>query len=164
MITQDALKHRVNYDPATGDFTWNNPVRHKSLAGKEIGSINKNGYLRITVNGKRSLSHRMAWLYVYGDAPDGFIDHINGVKTDNRISNLRICNKSENGQNQRRPRSDNKSGFLGVFKGTGSKKNPWCAQIQFNGKSNHIGNYPTPEDAHHAYVMKKREVHPFGEL
>lgn len=164
MTTLAELKDRFNYDPATGIFTWRNPISKKCRAGEVVGSINKNGYLRLTFNGKRFPLHRMAWLYVYGSIPNGMVDHINGIKTDNRISNLRIANKSQNAQNMRKARADNKCGYLGVFRNQNSAKNPWYAQIQIDGKSRHIGCYPTPEAAHLAYIAKKRELHPFGRL
>ncbi|MDA6380520.1 HNH endonuclease signature motif containing protein [Escherichia coli] len=67
----------------------------------------------IMINGKAYPAHRLAWLIVYGTMPDGFIDHINRVRTDNRISNLRLVTHSENMQN-RKIQKNNKSGYRGV--------------------------------------------------
>ncbi|MCZ4330769.1 HNH endonuclease [Castellaniella denitrificans] len=163
MITQEELKQICNYDPATGIFTWaqESPGNHER--GDVMGSKHIEGYLRALIGGHRIMLHRAAWLYVYGHFPKDGIDHINGNKADNRISNLRECDNAQNVQNQRRARIDNKSGTLGVHY-RAQKANPWHAHIGIGGKQIHIGCFPTREAAHAAYVEKKREIHPFGAI
>lgn len=97
-------------------------------------------------------------MIVHGAIPDGLeIDHINGDESDNRICNLRLATKSENQQNKRRPRKDNKAGLLGVCWFERAKK--WRAQITVNGECKYLGLYVTPEEAHAAYLTAKRELH-----
>ena len=91
----------VDYNPSSGDFHWRwrqgrertTLTWNSRFAFKKCSSINSDGYLMIMINGKAYPAHRLAWLIVYGTMPDGFIDHINRVRTDNRISNLipKIC-------------------------------------------------------------------------
>lgn len=163
MITQSELKEICHYDPGTGVFIWlkTSPGNHNK--GDVMGSRHVEGYLRASIKGRRLMLHRAAWLYVHGKFPDQDLDHINGDKADNRISNLRECDNAQNVQNQRRARRDNRSGVLGVHHKPG-KSNPWHAHIGVNGKQIHIGCFPTSEEAHLAYVMKKRQLHEFGEL
>ena len=101
MLTQQQLKEHLSYDYATGVFI---NLRNKPGRGGGIGSVagnsNVNGYVYIKVMGKRYMAHRLAWLYHYGEWPVNEIDHINNIKDDNRICNLRDVTHSENQQNR----------------------------------------------------------------
>ena len=133
MITQQRLKEFLDYNPDTGVFTWRESY-FPSKIGKPAGGPFR-GYLRLMVDGKLYLCHRLAWLYVHGDWPTETIDHINGIKSDNRIKNLRAVSHMENCQN--RPlRKDNSSGISGVCWDKSS--NHWRATIAVNGKRKHL--------------------------
>lgn len=93
-LTSESLKLALNYDSKTGLFT---NVENGKLCGCDS---NSHGYISIGVYGKRHLAHRLAWLYVYGEFPKNQIDHINRVKTDNRIENLRDVTSAENLKNR----------------------------------------------------------------
>lgn len=86
----------------------------------------------------------MAWLYIYGEFPDGEIDHINGNKADNRICNLRCVDHFTNMKNYPLPRN-NKSGIIGVSWYKALSK--WEAKIQHDGKSIHLGYFDDLDDA-----------------
>ena len=159
MLTQEKVKELFHYEPDTGNLVWRFDRCANKVAGKIAGSLN-NGYFRIRIDGKGYFAHRIIWLYVYGAWPANDIDHINGIKTDNRIFNLREATKSQNGQNQRKPQSHNTSGYLGVS----AYKGKWKATIKLSGNNLFIGYYNTPEAAYAAYLSKKRELHPFGTL
>nr|WP_274383193.1 HNH endonuclease [Cupriavidus gilardii] len=121
------------------------------------GSPDKGGYLQIFFAGKNHKAHRLAWLYMTGSWPSSNIDHINGVPWDNRWANLRDTPQSVNAQNLRRPRRDNKTGFLGVS--PDRRRGGFIAQISANGRCRYLGRFPTPELAHQAYVQAKRQLH-----
>jgi hypothetical protein len=152
----DKARELLLYDPETGDFTWIGGKRSRRT-GKIAGFISRHGYRIISVRGLVIRAHRLAWIFTYGVIPKGDIDHINGVITDNRISNLRDVSKSVNLQNQRKAHSNNKSGFLGVSWRPISKK--WIAQISLNRKVTIVGYFDDPKEAHEAYLAKKREIH-----
>lgn len=155
MITQDQVKAYFSYDNGTGRLTWKIDRGARKTKGKIAGWTNNNGYAHIQIDEKTYSAHHIVWLYHNAELPKFCIDHINGIRTDNRIENLRRATNGENQQNQRKPQSNNKSGFLGVVK-FGKK---WKAQIGDGGKRIHIGVYETPELAHKAYLEKKRELH-----
>jgi hypothetical protein len=162
MITQNELKQMLDYDPITGQFTWAVPNEGATSVkiGKIAGHTNKiSGYHQICVNGKLYQSHRLAWLYVYGSFPSKNIDHINGVRDDNRIDNLREANYIENGQN-RSINKNNTSGFIGVS--YHKKQCKWTSRITFNYKIMNLGYFDTAEEAHQAYVKAKSELHTFN--
>ena len=138
-ITQQRLKELVSYCPTTGAFTGKTGKR----AGKVAGSINKvKGYVYLRADGHRYMAHRLAWLYMYGEFPDGDIDHINRVKHDNSITNLRVVTKSEN-QRNRPMNKNNTSGATGVYKNS----NKWVAQITLKGVLVVLGSYTTKVEA-----------------
>lgn len=94
---------------------------------------------------------------MHGEWPNGEVDHINGHRDDNRISNLRVLSSMQNKQNQRNPRSDNTTGYLGV---TWLKREQrYRAGIQHQGRFIHVGTFKTAEEAHAAYVERKRLIH-----
>ena len=164
MVTFDELRELVDYNANTGLFTWAVNRSNKTRAGSQAGSTRKDGYSVIEIYGRKYKSHRLAWLYCYGCFPKNCIDHINGNKSDNRISNLRDVTHSENLRNQKKPRSDNKSGFLGVCihkRINGEIK--FGAQIRTDGKPTFLGLFDTPNEAHMAYMQAKRIAHPITE-
>lgn len=156
LIEAARLRELLDYNQETGIFTWK--VRRAAVkAGAQANSKNQKGYIGICVDKKHYKAHRVAWLFVYGSWPDGEIDHINGVKDDNRISNLRAVPKSLNQQNQRQARSDSSSGLLGVS--WYSAGNKWKADIRVDGKKKHLGYFHCKDTAHQAYLSAKRQMH-----
>lgn len=161
-FTQTQLKEQLSYCPETGVFTWI-AAKPKVHIGMVAGGYTKKGYVVINVFGTKYPAHRLAWLYVHGSFPPHTIDHINGIKDDNRIANLRKATVSENNQNLRKANRSNKScGLLGAT--WVPREASWQAQIGIGGKKKNLGYYPTAQLAHEAYVKAKRELHPFGEL
>lgn len=156
-LTALRLRQLIRYDGEDGSF-----FRIVALKGGRVGVVNLsasgNGYTYISIDGCRYLAHRIAWLYVYGIWPVNDIDHINCVRTDNRIANLRDVERHVNNQNRAGARSDNKSsGMTGVSWHVHSKK--WRVRIWLKGKEYRVGLFDSPEDAHEAYVKQKRILH-----
>lgn len=157
-MVQKDLEHselikRITYDPETGLF-----VRKIRRIKPYAGTVNsQSGYIDIGILGKTYKAHRLAWFYVYKVWPREDIDHINGIRTDNRLCNLRSVTRRINLQNLRKPKPKNKSGFLGVCQHKKSGK--WIAQIRILGKVTKLGYFETPELAHKAYVVAKRQHH-----
>lgn len=152
IITQSELKYQLHYNPETGIFTRLNIKKYShAKIGDVAGSLdNGTGYIRIMFNHKLYQAHRLAWFYVTGMMPINQIDHINGIKTDNRFINLREANNAENKRNSGLNAS-NKTGFKGVsFKKETSK---FVAQAKLNGKKIHIGYFDTAELASEAYQL-----------
>lgn len=127
--------------------------------GKEAKSLDVAGYIQVSFGvGIVLKGHRIAWALHYGEWPAMAVDHINGVRNDNRISNLRLATHQMNCQNMRNGSCKNATGFLGVHvNGSGSKR--FRAKIMINKKQIHLGGFPTPELAHEAYVAAKRKLH-----
>ena len=118
-LTQARLKELFYYDRHTGLF-----IRKVTKGGQKKGTFSGSdqgeGYLRIRVDGKRYLSHHLAWLYIYGELPICEMDHINRDRSDNRIRNLRLEDREINTRNVG-VRKDNKTGMDGVS---------WCKTHQ----------------------------------
>lgn len=156
MLTQEKLKAIVLYDKNTGIFTSLVSSTRRKF-GDILGTPTSNGYLACMVEGKIYKLHRLAWLYEYAEWPKGDIDHRDGNKTNNRIENLRICDKKQNAHNQKRAHFDNKSGYLGVTWHKQAKK--WMAQININGKQKTLGLFNCKIEAHEAYLKAKEIYH-----
>lgn len=148
-----------DYDPETGDFVYK-VCRGRAQAGSFAGTTNRAGYRQLCVGRRIFLGHRIAWLMVHGALPPRGLDHINRNRADNRISNLRPADQSENMQNAP-DRSHNTSGFPGVSRDKRKKARPWVAAITLRGRKQHIGNFSSPEEAHRAYLQAKVLTHPF---
>ncbi|WP_046239044.1 HNH endonuclease [Delftia tsuruhatensis] len=154
-LTQSRLFERLSYDKETGIFTNRFSGSRKSK-GEVSGRLNKFGYRQIQIDKKLYSAHRLAWLYVNGEWPDGLIDHINRVRDDNRISNLRVVTRAENNQNIGMLKT-NTSGYRGVHYDARGRK--WRASITVENKKVSLGSHLTPEKAYEAYVDAARRLH-----
>jgi hypothetical protein len=148
--TQTRLKELLHYDPITGRFTWIAERRRRVKAGTPAGSKHNKGYLAIRIDAVACLCHRLAFLYVHGFLPKQ-IDHINGDRTDNRISNLRAANNQLNSRNSSL-RSNNKSGVCGVS----WDKNKWAARIHTGSEYKYLGRFDDLDEAKRAYSEAKK--------
>ena len=157
-LTPERLREVLRYDADSGQFVWLCNLAKKDRVGQVAGSTHPHGYIVVQVDGYPYKAHRLAWLYTRGTWPTGEIDHINGVRADNRIANLRDVSGAVNQQNQRTARRGSSSGLLGVTWHKAAGK--WAAQIAHERRKVHLGVFDTAEAAHAAYVAAKRELHP----
>jgi len=120
-----------------------------------------NGYLfvKFEMFGKCHLVHRLIASTFLGLTDASEVDHVNSVKSDNRVSNLRVCNHSQNNANCC-IRANNKTGFKGVTKRSDMVR--WKAQIGFGGVMQTIGLFTSAEDAAKAYDSAARAI--YGEF
>jgi hypothetical protein len=150
------LLERVKVDPDKGIITWVKPLGSGKTGG-ECGTVDKNGYRTLTsfIDGysKKLRTHRVIYYYHYGSLPV-VIDHINQVKTDNRVSNLRESNYSLNAINHNN-RSNNTSGFIGVCK---TKEGTWGAKIKKDKKDIWLGTYKTKIEAINVRLKAERDL------
>lgn len=154
MLDAETLRTLLSYSPETGLFTWLR--RRNGVKSMTAGYSSNDGYVSIRINRKLYKAHRLAWLYVHGEWPNGHIDHANGITSDNRATNLRLATHSENLRN-RGMNKNNRSGYKGVHWHRGNKK--WRAVIGFEGKRLLLGYFDDPEEAHRAYVQMAVAVH-----
>ena len=140
-INNEVLK-AISYDKLTGNLTWRKSAPGRRV-GRPAGSIKQNGYIQVHVSGKSYQAHHVAWYLTYNYWPIE-IDHINGIRTDNRIENLRDVTHSEN-QKNRGMNKNNKSGYCGINYVESRKK--WEVRIQENGKRTRYGMFSDLRDA-----------------
>ena len=166
-ITPSQLKDIVSYDPSTGKFRWlereeltrADKTFNTVFAGQVAGGVSEGhgkGYLRIKIYGKMLKAHRMAFAYMNGEWPEGYVDHIDGDIQNNKWDNLRITDKKGNARN-RRISDRNTSGVLGVS--WCERDQVWLAQIGTfgqEGRTRRIGCFKKKQDAIEA--RRKAEV------
>jgi hypothetical protein len=144
-ISHEVVLALLHYEPDSGEFFWRNVPKGYKGVGKRAGTLNTIGYEIIQINGKKYGAHRLAWLYCNGVWPTYHIDHINRIRHDNRIVNLRDVPHSVNMQN-----GPYKSATPGV---TWSKKNQkWQAQLMAYGKYRYLGLFSSVEEAQAAHA------------
>jgi HNH endonuclease/AP2 domain len=164
-LTQERLRYLLNYDPETGLFSHTMDRKKGPWIQKKAGDIIRDGMVRgyqtIFVDNQRYMAHRLAWLWVYGELPTQWIDHINGIRSDNRIANLRLAGGQSNAANSKGWKKTG-TGLKGCYRNKKSSINPWYAAIRVNRKLIHLGSYPTEQAAHEAYLAAAK-VH-FGEF
>lgn len=155
-LTPEVVRAMFTYDPDTGALHWRIRACAKVSPGARAGSLDVKGYLLVMVAGRRLRAHRLAWAHFYGRWPDGVIDHRDGVRTNNRIANLRDVTPEINAQNVRKVR--NRFGLMGVK--LDARTGRFAARVSVNQRSRYLGLYDTPEAAHAAYIAAKRDLHP----
>ena len=148
MLTQARLKELLSYDPKTGVFTNLKSGKGRKPAGAVVGSPHKDGYTTSMIDGRNYMHHRLAWLYRYGVFPPNDTDHINGVRNDNRLVNLRAAERFENNQNV-------------AARDIRFEAGKWRARICVRGQRHDLGRHVRREDAETAYAAAKARLHSF---
>jgi hypothetical protein len=153
-LTQKRLKEILRYYPGSGIFRWRTTGigRRKN---KIAGCKRHDGYIRITIDGKRHYAHQLAFLYVHGYFPENDIDHIDGNPGNNKIKNLREVSHQCNIRNTGNP-INNTSGVKGVS--WHKPANKWMAYIVVNGKLKHLGYYKNFDDAAKARYKAEKKL------
>lgn len=153
-LSRDYVIKTLEYVPDTGVLLRKKPCP-RTKSGAIAGSVTPYGYRYIQLKGKKYAAHRLVWLIEHGCFPEFDIDHIDGNKLNNRITNLRDATRMQNSQN-RGAQKNNKFGLRGVSYNTRLKK--YIAQIQHDGVNRHLGVFMTPEEAHDAYIEAAKSL------
>jgi hypothetical protein len=156
MLTYKEAHELFNYDADTGILTNKIARGSRAKAGEEAGGMHSEGYRQVMVGGKSYFSHRLVILMSTGSFPDEHTDHINGVRDDNRLVNLRAVSVQENNRNASQ-RIDNRSGVTGVSWDTRVGK--WRSRIKVSGKLICLGFY---EDWFEAVCARKSADNKMG--
>lgn len=145
LLSQAELRTWLDYNPTTGIFTWLKSSKFKpQFVGTIAGSKYSSGYLVIKLNRIRYPAHVLVWLYMTGEFPKVYIDHINHNRLDNRFENLRDATNTDN-QRNKSMQKNNTSGVTGVSWHSGT--NRWHAQIYVDNKKLHLGSFASFSDA-----------------
>ena len=156
VLTSAQFRELLTYQPDTGHLIWKHrPKGHPSwntqYSGRIAGYKNDDGYLKMLVYGRTYLCHRVIWSMVHDVWPELTIDHINGIRDDNRLENLRLATIAQNSQNSRNKRVTMPDGSPGL-KGANlhRKSGRWIGRIKANGKFYYLGMFATSQEAHQA--------------
>lgn len=149
-----AIDQALRYDPVTGLFTFKRN-RKKFKAGDVLSTRNGKGYFQCWIKGRVYTAHRMAWALYHNQDPGALqIDHINMIRTDNRIVNLRLANSSLNNHNIK---VSGVSGVKGVFRIRNSSK--WKAMIRKDGQLHYLGCFASIDEAQRAYATAAQTLY-----
>jgi hypothetical protein len=158
-LTIDRLREVLAYNPETGELTWRKRTGPMCNLGGIAGCVKKDGYRKITVDGAICNASQLAWFHYHGTPAPGLLDHKNGIRSDNRIANLRPATYSQNSQNIA-VRANNSSGLKGASKFYNpNNRAKFRSSITVNKKRIFLGLFMTAEAAHEAYCRAARELH-----
>lgn len=156
-LSLDKVSALLRYEPDTGRLFWlrrsigdfnserdMNAWNARFAEAEAFTSIASTGYRKGAINGRQHNAHRICWLIGTGKEPVGHVDHINGDRSDNRLSNLRDVPASTNHRNRFRPKH-NTSGSIGVYWNKAISK--WRAQISIRGRRKSLGVFEKMEEA-----------------
>lgn len=154
-LSVDILRAALSYDPGTGDLRWIVPPPTNAKPGEIAGYIASNGYRTIRVWGRTVSAHQTAWAIYHGEPANSHLDHINRIRTDNRIANLRKVTRAQNMWNA--PSQTGATGVRGVY--WHPPRNKYCASITADRKRHFLGYFDTVEAAADAYRDASRRIH-----
>ena len=142
------------FDYVNGKLRWNKKPKNDIKTGDEAGNVKPNGYRIIVVNSKPYLAHRITWELFNGEIQKGMvIDHINGVRDDNRIENLQLVTRKQNNQRKYTTRTKGYSVRNRPF--------PYQAQKTYNTKRYSLGYFGTPcgaTMAHNTFFINNKGI------
>ena len=150
--TEEIIQDDIEYLPDTGELFWKRSSRGRKLS-KPIGCTNTKGYRVVTLGGTQFKLHRVVWFKVYGEWPEGELDHIDKNKDNNKVENLRV-GSSINSHNRSMPLP--RSGLIGACWNKARQK--YKTAIRIDGKNIHLGYFDTPEEASSVYLKAKERV------
>jgi hypothetical protein len=154
------LRELLDYDPAIGQLRWRVRLSNRTKIGAVAGTVRPDGYCKIRIEGNFFYSHRIIWYLLKGKDPGEMqIDHINGLRNDSRIENLRLAEHWANCANKDAP-INNTSGFLGVS--WDKAKGKWSAKIGRHGETINLGRFGSATEA--AIARRKAELEFHGEF
>lgn len=155
-LTVRRVRYLLAYNPKTGKLTWKVRQSIRVQIGDEITGRMKQGHLRVSIDYRRYLAHRVAWFHFYGRWPRGRLDHKNTKENDNRIRNLREATHPQNLWN-RGAQHNNMCGLKGVS--YDDRRDRWFARIMVNGKLHWLGYFVSAKHSHSAYVKAADKLH-----
>jgi hypothetical protein len=154
-LLEVAMDYNNLFKYKDGDLYWIEKSNSLVPAGTKAGTLRKDGYVGIFIKGTYHFAHRIIWEMHNGEIPSGLtIDHVDRNRSNNNISNLRLCTFQQNHFN-RSKQINNKSGFKGVS--WHKQKGKWVAQIKIEGKNKFLGFFNDPEKAYEKYCEKAIE-------
>ena len=151
-----AEKYSIPTQSILRDLYWYNPITGEMISrrtNRDTGWT-EDGYKYICLRGKDYRVHRLIWMYLHDRWPTEMIDHINGVKTDNKMCNLREVTAKQNAENRNTVQAI--SGLKGVFPAVRGK---WKTAISHKGKTVYLGTYDTKEEAYDIYCKASKVFH-----
>lgn len=153
-ISFEKANELLRYDPLTGHLWWKIRASGRKMYRPAGCLCAFSGYTLIRIDKVLYRAHRLVWLIIYGVFPEKDLDHANGLRSDNRLENLRECNLEQNSQNSGR-RSDTTSGVRGVcFDNTSGH---YRAYLTAYGVRKLDELFPTFEDACAARKLAEKE-------
>lgn len=161
-VSAERLREVFDYDPDTGQLRRKIRMGSRGAVGALVGSIGSEGYRVVCIDGERYYAHRLIWLHVYGMWPNAQVDHVDGDRSNNCLSNLRDVNASQNQQNLRGARRNSSTGIKGVFWSDRSKK--YTVQIGINGKRKSLGLFSDIDVAAGVYARAASKLHTHNPL
>lgn len=155
-ITHNELIAKISYESETGNFFWNVNSGSRAKIGQKLGSYDMYGYLTVRINKKSYKLHRLAWFYVHKIWPENDVDHINGIRNDNRLCNLRCASRKTNLEN-RTCKSESETGLYGAY--YDKRKRKYYSAISHHNIKIHLGMFESAQEAHNAYIDAKQKLH-----
>ena len=163
-MSPDQLRRLFDLNAETGEIRWSTACSRGSLTHRVAGSNLNSGYRQVKVGGCSYLVHRVIWAIVYGVWPERAIDHIDGNRSNNAVTNLRLATASQNMQNLAVKQTKSASGLMGAIHvpGTSRRRERWESRIRVGGVQKYLGSFESPQDAHTAYMNAKSQHHPYS--